>query len=259
VSDFLVGLLMFFQIMLIDGCWLFGDLMCSLYFLLDYVITCSSIGTMVLISVDRYVAVCDPLQYPSRVTEGAKLLGSLCWVGSALCHGLMLRGNVQNPGRVSSCAGECAVVIDHAAGIANFFLTFVGPVAVIVVLYVRVFAVAASQARAVRSRVAAAAAAAARGSVKVTVNKSEMKAARTLGVVVVVFLLCLCPYYCVTLSADDAVVSASSAAFVICLYYLNSCINPLIYAFFYPWFRKCTKMIVTLQILSPGSSEANVL
>ncbi|XP_049449470.1 trace amine-associated receptor 13c-like [Epinephelus fuscoguttatus] len=257
VSDFFVGLLMFFQIILIDGCWLLGDLMCILYYALDYIITSASIGTMVLISVDRYVAICDPLQYSTKVTQKrVQVCVCLCWMCSAFCHSLLLMDNLEQPGRYNSCSGECVVVINYIAGIADLFLSFIGPVTVIIVLYMRVFVVAVSQARAMRFHIAAVTL---HQSVKVTVNKSELKAARTLGVVIVVFLICVCPYFCVALSGQDTLLNASSAAFVICLFYFNSCLNPVIYAFFYPWFRNSIKLIVTLKILQPGSREANML
>ncbi|XP_033474136.2 trace amine-associated receptor 13c-like [Epinephelus lanceolatus] len=257
VSDFFVGLLMFFQIMLIDGCWLLGDLMCILYYALDYIITSASIGTMVLISVDRYVAICDPLHYSTKVTQKrVQVCVCLCWMCSAFCHSLLLMDNLEQPGRYNSCSGECVVVINYIAGIADLFLSFISPVTVIIVLYMRVFVVAVSQARAMRFYIAAVTL---HQSVKVTVNKSELKAARTLGVVIVVFLICVCPYFCVALSGQDTLLNASSAAFVICLFYFNSCLNPVIYAFFYPWFRNSIKLIVTLKILQPGSREVNML
>ncbi|KAM3608097.1 uncharacterized protein V6R79_019074 [Siganus canaliculatus] len=159
-------------------------------------------------------------------------------------------------GRYTSCSGECVIVIDAIVGIVDVFLTFIGPVTVIVVLYMRVFVVAVSQARAMRSHVTAVTL---HCSVKVTAKKSERKAASTLGVVIVVFLTCLCPYYCVTLTGQDVMLNSSSAAFVICLFYFNSCLNPLIYAFFYPWFRKSLKLIVTFEILKPNSSEISIL
>ncbi|GLD68298.1 trace amine-associated receptor 9-like protein [Lates japonicus] len=56
------------------------------------------------------------------------------------------------------------------------------------------------------------------------------------------------------IGAENSWISASQ----IWLLYFNSCLNPVIYAF-YPWFRKVVKHIVTLQILQPGSSEANIL
>ncbi|XP_051259324.1 trace amine-associated receptor 13c-like [Dicentrarchus labrax] len=257
VSDFFVGLLMSFQVALIDGCWFLGDLMCVVYTVLDYIITSSSVGTMVLISADRYVAICDPLHYPSEVTQKrVKVCICMCWMCSAFCHGLMLKDNLQQPGRYNSCFGECVIVIDYAAGITDLVLSFIVPITVIVVLYIRVFVVAVFQARAMRSHIAAVTL---QKSVKVTAKKSEMKAARTLGVVIVVFLICTCPYFCVTLTGPDTLLNASSAAFVICLFYFNSCLNPLIYAFCYPWFRKSIKLIVTLQILQPNSCETNIL
>ncbi|XP_060909007.1 trace amine-associated receptor 8a-like [Labrus mixtus] len=257
VSDFFVGLLMFFQIILIDGCWFLGDFMCNLYYILDFIITSSSVGNMVLISIDRYIAICDPLHYSTKVTvRGTIICTCLCWVCSVLYNSIIMKDNLKQPGKFNSCSGECVVVVDYVAGLADLFFSFIGPVTVIIVLYMCVFVVAVLQARVMRSHIAAVSI---KSSVTVTAKKSEMKAARTLGVVIVVFLLCLCPYFCVTLSGQDTLLNASSAAFVICLFYFNSCLNPLIYAFFYPWFRKSVKLIVTLKILKPGSCETNIL
>ncbi|XP_067372983.1 trace amine-associated receptor 13c-like [Channa argus] len=257
VSDFFVGLLMLFEIIFIDGCWFLGDLMCALYQYLPYITTSASVGTMVLISVDRYVAICDPLHYSTKITQKtAKLCVCLCWICSVIYPGLNLKDNLKQPGRYNSCFGECVMLLNYITGLVDLIISFLIPITVIIVLYMRVFVVAVSQARAMRSHIAAVSL---QRSVSVAVKKSELKAARTLGVVIVVFLMCLCPYYCVCLASKDTVFNASSAAYIICLFYLNSCLNPMIYAFFYPWFRKSVKFIVTLKILKPNSHEANIL
>uniref|UniRef100_A0A3B3V3G7 G-protein coupled receptors family 1 profile domain-containing protein n=1 Tax=Poecilia latipinna TaxID=48699 RepID=A0A3B3V3G7_9TELE len=252
VSDFLVGLLMFFQIILINGCWFLGDIICVLYQYLAYTITAASITTMVLISVDRYVAICYPLQYSTRMTQKlVKLCVCVCWSGSVIFQCVILKDDLQQPGRYNSCYGECIIVINYVVGFVDMTFNLILPITVIVVLYVRIFTVAAAQARAMRSQVAAPAL---HG--PLTRMKSELKAARTLGVVVVVFLLCMCPYFCVAITGQDQFLSG---AYLLILYYVNSCLNPLIYALFYPWFRKSIKIIVTLKILKSGSSDANLL
>ncbi|XP_026150770.1 trace amine-associated receptor 13c-like [Mastacembelus armatus] len=256
VSDFFVGLVVLpGETLRQTGCWFLGDLMCSLYKYVSFIIATTAVENIVLISVDRYVAICDPLHYPTRVTERrVKLCVCLCWLGSFFYYSLFFKDDLTEPGRYNSCYGQCVFVISYIAGIVDLVVTFITPVTVIIVLYMRVFVVAVSQARAMRSHITAVTL---QRSVTVT-TKSELKAARTLGGVVAVFLLCFCPYYCVSLAGDTAL-NGSSAAFVLYLYYFNSCLNPLIYALFYPWFRKTVKLIVTLKILQPGSREANVL
>uniref|UniRef100_A0A3Q2E081 Trace amine-associated receptor 13c-like n=2 Tax=Cyprinodon variegatus TaxID=28743 RepID=A0A3Q2E081_CYPVA len=251
ISDCIVGFLISFQIAQIDDCWYLGDIICVLYVILDYVITTSSIGTMVLISVDRYVAICYPLYYPTKVTaERARVCVSLFWMCSILYNCVLFRDNLQHPGRYNSCSGECLVFLDYFGGVFDLLSSFICPVTVIIILYVRVFIVVVSQARAMKSHVASVSI---QGSVRVTAKKSEIKAAIILGIVVVVFLICTLPYFCITLIAENAAVSASNVTVI--LFYVNSTLNPLMYALFYPWFRKSVKLIFTLQILKPDSRD----
>uniref|UniRef100_UPI003AAA4C54 trace amine-associated receptor 13c-like n=1 Tax=Centroberyx gerrardi TaxID=166262 RepID=UPI003AAA4C54 len=256
VSDLLVGLLLMpVKIFRIDSCWFLGDFMCALYYVVEFIITSASVGNMVLISVDRYVAICDPLCYPTKITQTrVKICVCLCWVCSVFYNSLILKDYLTQPGRYNSCYGECVFVINHIAGAADLVVTFTAPITVIILLYIRVFVVAVSQARAMRSHIVAVTL---QRSVTVTAKKSEMKAARTLGIAVVVFLICFCPYYCVSLAGQDTEIIGSN--FADWLLYSNSCLNPVIYAFFYPWFRKSINLIVRLQILQPDSCEANIM
>ncbi|XP_028330343.1 trace amine-associated receptor 13c-like [Gouania willdenowi] len=255
VSDFSVGFVWVFLILLIDGCWFLGADLCVFYLILSFVSTSASVGTVVLISVDRYVAVCDPMHYQTKVTKNrANICIVLCWSGSTLFHCLRLNYIIENPGQFDSCTGECAIYVHPVGRIMNVVLTFIFPISIIVVLYVRVFIVAVSQARAMRSHVTVVTL---QSSQKV--NRSELKAARALGVVVVVFLMCLTPFYLVSLTTGLEVGSLSSYSFVAGLFFFNSLLNPVIYVFMYPWFRKCVKCVLSLQILKSGSSEANIL
>ncbi|XP_029936991.1 trace amine-associated receptor 13c-like [Myripristis murdjan] len=257
-SDFLVGLLVMpAEILLIGACWLLGDFMCVAYYVVNFTIISSSVGHMVLISVDRYVAICDPLCYPTKVTlRRVKICVCLCWICSAFYSCIILNDTLRQPSRYNSCYGECMVVLSYVMGTVDFVFTFIGPITVLIVLYMRVFVVAVSQARAMRSHIVSVTL---QPSGSGTAKKSELKAARTLGVVIAVFLACLFPYYCISLTGQETMINASFVSFEIWLFNINSCLNPVIYAFFYPWFRKTIKLIVTLQILQPDSCEAHIL
>ncbi|XP_030614952.1 trace amine-associated receptor 13c-like [Archocentrus centrarchus] len=256
VSDFFVGLLLMpLEIIRITACWVLGDRMCSLYVYLTSSLVCTSIGNIALISVDRYVAICDPLHYPTRITvPRVKHSVCLCWFYSTVYNIFYTKDILIEPDRYNSCYGECVFVVTEITGIVDLILFFIVPVSVIIVLYMRVFVVAVSQARAMRSHVTAVTL---QRSLNQT-NRSELKAARTLGVLVVVFLSSFCPFYCYSL-VEENVVNDPSASTVIIFFYFNSCLNPLIYALFYPWFRNAVKLIITLKILKHDSSEAKIL
>uniref|UniRef100_A0A3Q3MQ70 G-protein coupled receptors family 1 profile domain-containing protein n=1 Tax=Mastacembelus armatus TaxID=205130 RepID=A0A3Q3MQ70_9TELE len=224
VSDFLLGLVVTpLEVLRHTSCWFQGDLMCSLYNYVSCVIDLASVLNLVLISVDRYVAICCPLHYPTRVTLRRTLICvCLCWLWS---------GIIPAPESVSSSSTWFQEQLTQ------------------------VFVVAVSQVRAMRSHVTAVTL---QRSGTVKTKKSELKAARTLGVVVAVFLLCYCPYHCLFF-VKDSPVSALPSALAVFMLCLKPFLNPLIYALFYPWFRKAARLIVTVQLLQPGSCHTNML
>lgn len=245
MADFLVGFLqMPVEILLLNGCWILGDVACLINNLLAMVIVNASVGNMVLISVDRYLAICKPMSYSTNVTIArVQLCVCLCWLVATVHSSWMLRDMLAQPGKHNSCYGECVLTIRYEDGLVDIFISFLGPVSVIVLLYTRVLAVALSHSR--RSR-------------KTRPVRAQLKAAKTLGVVVLIFLLCFCPFYVFSIAGESNTVGESSAVQV-WLLYLNSCLNPVVYVFCYPWFRKSIRRLVTLQSVEACSAQVGVM
>ena len=69
-ADFLVGVMVmpFSMVRSVEGCWYFGDSYCKLHTCFDVSFCYCSLFHLCFISVDRYIAVSDPLIYPTRFT-----------------------------------------------------------------------------------------------------------------------------------------------------------------------------------------------
>ncbi|XP_065113182.1 trace amine-associated receptor 13c-like [Paramisgurnus dabryanus] len=243
VADLLIGLIIMplEAIKLIETCWYFGDTFCTVFLTIMGLLFSTSLSILVLIAVDRYVAVCHPLLYPQKITMTRTIIIiCLFWVFS-LAYNFAIGINISH--RKFTCYGECVIIITFAWTITDLFLFFVLPCTIIITLYLRIFYVAHHQVKVINSLMRSGKHLT-EGSVR---RKSESKAALTLGIIVTVYLFCWIPYYSLSLTPNTRMTSVI-AYFMLWMMYINSGLNPLIYAIFYPWFRTSVKHILNLQM-----------
>ncbi|XP_039605658.1 trace amine-associated receptor 13c-like [Polypterus senegalus] len=263
VADFLVGLMVmpFTIIQSIETCWYFGDIFCYLHSAFYLVLISASISSLVFIAIDRYFAVCYPFLYTAKITIPVTwgFIG-LSWFLSVFYTWAILyfKGNSDGVTELKACIGDCVFVFKSTWGVADTFMTLLIPFVLMLVFYTNVFIVARRHARVISSMTQQIASSEVKK--KNVSKKSERKAAKTLGIVISVFFLCWLPYYIFTLIVPYTnVPNPSLVIHAMCwVGYFNSSLNPIIYAFFYPWFQKSLKLIITFRICSPSSSLINL-
>ncbi|XP_042587943.1 trace amine-associated receptor 13c-like [Cyprinus carpio] len=255
VADLLLGLVMPIEAMrLIEMCWYFGDTFCGLYLIILTVLFSASLSNLVLIAVDRYVAVCHPLLYPQKITM-TKTLTSIClsWICSSTYNTAFVinNGYFDISRRTDKCYGDCSVMMGFAWRVTDLNMSFIFPCILIISFYLRIFYVVHQQVKAINTLM--------KGGKYVNEGslrrKSESKAALTLGIIVTVYLLCYIPYYICSIT----VISSTTINVLTWVVYINSGLNPMVYALFYPWFKKTVKHILTLKVFQPASSLVNIL
>uniref|UniRef100_A0A3B4DMD6 G-protein coupled receptors family 1 profile domain-containing protein n=1 Tax=Pygocentrus nattereri TaxID=42514 RepID=A0A3B4DMD6_PYGNA len=256
VADLLVGLfVMPVKIMqLMDSCWYLGKIACISSEIIVALSMSGSLFSFIFIAVDRYIAVSEPLLYSTRITV-CKMSVSIV-LGWSFCLLYIIIYYYFNDHLLQSqvpteCYGECVVFVKYSWVIVDLILFFLAPCSVILILYAIIFNVARHQAKAVRVII------------NITSHKvsstSETKATKTLGIVVFVYLACWIPYYVSSLSLESITTVSMGWTVFTWILYINSSVNPLIYAIFYPWFRESTKYIISCQIFKPSSSRFKLL
>ncbi|XP_036438670.1 trace amine-associated receptor 13c-like [Colossoma macropomum] len=256
VSDFLVGALVMpaALIWMIESCWIFSIVYCLCYISISLFLTTTSIYNVALIAVDRYFALSNPFLYTETVSVKIMCIVVLSnWFVLLFYNTALQYFNGFYAGQVM-CLGQSFLVLDEVWSLVDLLLTFVFPCSIIIILYTLVFVIARKHATAIRNLNI-------HTQTKNTTDsmKSERKAAKVLGILVSVFLACLFPYFVCSILVNVIELEVGSFQKALMLVYLNSTINPVIYALFYPWFRKCVKLTLTFQIFDTDSALMNVL
>ncbi|XP_034777711.1 trace amine-associated receptor 1-like [Acipenser ruthenus] len=266
-ADFLLGGFVMPPSMIrsVEKCWYFGDLLCKVHTSTDITLSTASLWNMFFISIDRYYAVCHPLRYRNKITVFVTVnMIFISWTLAAVSgFGLIfLELNIQGMEDSSDhldCVGGCFLVQSAASAITSSLVFFYIPGFVMMSIYLKIFLVARKQARSIRDT--AFQRQTAEENKNATSLKREMKAARTLGITMGVFLACWSPFFaCFNV---DPFINYSTPPIlvdvVVWFAYLNSAFNPFIYALFYNWFRKAFRVIIFGKIFQNNSSSIQLL
>uniref|UniRef100_A0A3Q2E7A2 Trace amine associated receptor 1 n=1 Tax=Cyprinodon variegatus TaxID=28743 RepID=A0A3Q2E7A2_CYPVA len=249
VSDLLVGALVlpFSSVLSMSSCWYSTHLLCKIRGLFDILLSVSSILNLCFISVDRYYVVCHPLTYRNKINVRVSLLMILVsWTVPLL---LAVTITVRGIG-IEDLSRRCKIFSVTKESITGSFFAFYIPAIIILTIYLKILVVAKKQARCIQNTL----------KIAVSVSQMEKKANITLAIVVGVFLMCWTPYF---LSGSLYRINKSTKPDVMVeifkwIGWSNSMLNPLVYAYFYKWFRRAFKMIIHGKLFQGDFSNTNL-
>ncbi|XP_047243625.1 trace amine-associated receptor 1-like [Girardinichthys multiradiatus] len=250
VTDLLVGALVlpFSAILSVRSCWYSSYLLCKMRGFFDMLLCTSSILNLCFISVDRYYAVCHPLTHRSKINVHVALTMILVsWAIPAL---LVIVITVHGIGK-DNPSWRCRIFLGTKESTTGSIFAFYIPAFIILTIYLKILVVAKKQARRIQNTMKSGA----------TVSQMDKKANITLAIIMGVFLMCWTPFFLSIgfyrmeiFTVPDIIIESFKW-----LGWSNSMLNPLVYAFFYRWFRRAFKMIIHGKIFEGDFSNTNLL
>ncbi|XP_036966946.1 trace amine-associated receptor 13c-like [Acanthopagrus latus] len=264
LADLLVGVIVMpiRAVTAIYGCWFYGDTYCQIHASFDLFFTTLSIFHLICIAVDRHQAICNPLHYSRKITMSvAMIMVCVSWaLATAYSFGLIYSKTIvvglEDLMASTNCLGICNIPFSALWGILDSVFCFFFPCTVMVCLYTQIFIVAKQHVRKIGDKNKYPNYRGRGGLVK----QSECKAAKTLGIVLGAFIFCWMPFFMNSIADPLTGFNTPFLVFegLVWLGYFNSTLNPIIYALFYPSFKKCFHCIITLKIFISNSSTMNL-
>lgn len=264
VADCLVGLVVmpYSMIRTVEGCWYFGSLFCRIHSSLDVMLCTASIFHLSCIAFDRYYAVCNPLVYSLKMSHRrVALLIAVCWLVPILISfgPIMLDLHVAGVDMLIP-KDLCVFLVSRIYAVMASLVAFYLPMAIMLVAYWKIFKAAKRQARQISAMESQMAAGVGKDSSKKkrhrNAMKRERKAAKTLGIIMGVFLIFWMPFFTVNIVDPFIEYSTEVALWDLFLWlgYINSSLNPFLYGLFNRSFRRAFLMFMGCRVCLPGSS-----
>ncbi|XP_077574757.1 somatostatin receptor type 5 [Stigmatopora nigra] len=211
--------------------WPFGSLLCRVVMTVDAINQFTSIFCLAVMSVDRYLAVAQPVRAGWwRRPSVAKVVSTAVWSGSfVVVLPVVVFADVRRG------EGDCGIMWPEPAEmwktafiVYTFAVGFCCPLMVICMCYLLIVL----KVRSVGKRAQ---------TTSTRRHRSERKVTRMVVVVVAVFVLCWLPFYALNIINLIVVLPGDLRGlyfFVVALSYANSCANPILYAFLSDNFKR---------------------
>ncbi|XP_043921435.1 kappa-type opioid receptor [Protopterus annectens] len=237
VADALVTSTMPFQsTYYLMNSWPFGEVPCKIVASIDYYNMFTSIFTLTMMSVDRYIAVCHPVKaLDFRTPLKAKVINVCIWLlSSAVGIPAIILGGTKTRDGTTECALQFPQPYwywDNTMKICVFVFAFVIPVLIITVCYTMMILRLKSVRLLSGSR---------------EKDRNLRRITRLVLVVVAVFIICWTPIHIFVLlkalvNVPDTNAVIACYYFCVALGYTNSSLNPILYAFLDENFKRCFK------------------
>ncbi|XP_051959313.1 somatostatin receptor type 2-like [Xyrauchen texanus] len=227
---FMVGL-PFIAIQNFQDQWIFGDLVCKLVMVLDGINQFTSVFCLTVMSVDRYMALVDPLRFARwRTPQRAKIIAALMWFISLFP---VLPMGIHFSSNYGLCTIDPYVASDTwwlTFLCYTFVLGFALPFTVMIVFYTALVATLRNS----RQQEGP--------SSSLESHRFEKQVTKMVVAVVLVFGFCWLPFYVFNFCSLHRTVQVLNFArgfeFVVLLSYSWSCANPILYACLSETFRR---------------------
>lgn len=147
VADLLLGSFVMPPSMIrsLETCWYFGDFFCKFHSGTDFTLCNASVLHLTFISIDRYYAVCQPLQYHSRMTTRVSVFMILVsWGFSAFFGFGIIFSELKIESKTTeelhvACKGGCLALHGREIGVTYSIVFYFLPMFIIVSIYSRIF------------------------------------------------------------------------------------------------------------------------